>query len=202
MKIVKAQLERIAVNKKQYPAENLPEIAFAGRSNVGKSSFINSMVNRSNLARTSGKPGKTRTINFYNINDELRFVDLPGYGYAKVSKKEREKWGYIIEEYLNFRPNLVEVVLLVDIRHEPTDQDLLMYNWIKSFDYTGLVIATKADKISRGRYQKNIKIIKNKLNINDTELIIPYSSSKNINRDKLWAIFQDIIKKSKEQQSK
>ena len=116
--------------------------------------------------------------------------------------KEREKWGYIIEEYLNFRPNLVEVVLLVDIRHEPTDQDLLMYNWIKSFDYTGLVIATKADKISRGRYQKNIKIIKNKLNINDTELIIPYSSSKNINRDKLWAIFQDIIKKSKEQQSK
>ncbi|NLW22966.1 MAG: YihA family ribosome biogenesis GTP-binding protein [Tissierellia bacterium] len=202
MKIVKAQLERIAVNKKQYPAENLPEIAFAGRSNVGKSSFINSMVNRSNLARTSGKPGKTRTINFYNINDELRFVDLPGYGYAKVSKKEREKWGYIIEEYLNFRPNLVEVVLLVDIRHEPTDQDLLMYNWIKSFDYTGLVIATKVDKISRGRYQKNIKIIKNKLNINDTELIIPYSSSKNINRDKLWAIFQDIIKKSKEQQSK
>src|SRR5690554_3566716 len=167
MKITDAQLEKIAVNKTQYPDENLYEIAFAGRSNVGKSSFINSMVNRTNLARTSGKPGKTRTINFYNINEEFRFVDLPGYGYAQVSKREKEKWGYIIEEYLNSRPNLLEVVLLVDIRREPTDQDLLMYNWINTFNFTGIVIATKADKITRGKYHQNIKIIKNKLKIRD-----------------------------------
>jgi GTP-binding protein len=202
MKIIKAKLEKIAVNSKQYPDDNLLEIAFAGRSNVGKSSFINSMVNKNNLARTSGKPGKTRTINFYNINEEFRFVDLPGYGYAQVSKKEKEKWGYIIEEYLTNRKNLAEVVLLVDIRHEPTEQDLIMYNWIKTFNFIGIVIATKADKISKGKYQSNIKIIKNKLNIKDTDLIIPYSSSKKINKDKVWEIFETLLMNKKEQQSK
>ena len=130
MKIFKAELERVAVKPNQYPDTNLPEIAFAGRSNVGKSSFINSLVNRKSLARTSGKPGKTRTINFYNINDEFRLVDLPGYGYAKVSKEEKEKWGYIIEEYLNNRENLVEVIQLVDIRHSPTKEDIMMHNWL------------------------------------------------------------------------
>ncbi len=119
------------------------------------------MVNRKNLARTSGKPGKTRTINFYNINDQFRFVDLPGYGYAQVSKSEKEKWGgYIIDEYLNYRENLVDVILLLDIRHEPTELDLMMYNWIKSFGFTGLVIATKADKITRGKYQSHINMLK------------------------------------------
>ncbi len=201
MKIIKAELERIAVNKKQYPEEDLFEIAFAGRSNVGKSSFINSMVNRNNLARTSGKPGKTRTINFYNINEQFRFVDLPGYGYAQVSKTEKDKWGYIIEEYLNNRKNLVEVVLLVDIRHEPTEQDLIMYNWIKTFDFTGIVIATKADKISKGKYQANIKDIKNKLKIKDTNLIMPYSSLKKTNKDMVWQRFEEILIKEKEQQS-
>lgn len=201
MKINKAELERVAVNKKQYPDESLVEIAFAGRSNVGKSSFINSMVNRNNLARTSGKPGKTRTINFYNINEEFRFVDLPGYGYAQVSKTEKERWGHIIEEYLNTRKNLVEVILLVDIRHEPTDQDLLMYNWIKTFNFNGIVIATKADKISRGKYQSNIKVIKNKLSIKDTNLIIPYSSSNRTNKDKVWKCLQEIFTKNKEQPS-
>ena len=201
MKITKAELERIAVNKKQYPEEDLFEIAFAGRSNVGKSSFINSMVNRNNLARTSGKPGKTRTINFYNINEQFRFVDLPGYGYAQVSKKEKDKWGYIIEEYLNNRKNLVEVVLLVDIRHEPTEQDLMMYNWIKTFDFTGIVIATKADKISKGKYQANIKDIKNKLKIKDTNLIMPYSSLKKTNKDMVWQRFEEILIKEREQQS-
>ncbi|QQY79317.1 GTP-binding protein [Keratinibaculum paraultunense] len=191
MKIRKAQLEKIAVNKKQYPSPHLPEIAFAGRSNVGKSSFINSMVNRKDLARISGKPGKTRTINFYNINDQFRFVDLPGYGYAKVSKAEKEKWGPIIEEYLSNRENLIEVILLVDMRHEPTELDLMMYNWIKFFGYSGLVIATKADKISKGKYQSNINMIKNKLNIEDPELIIPYSSAKNINKDLVWKILED-----------
>ncbi|HSH35026.1 ribosome biogenesis GTP-binding protein YihA/YsxC [Schnuerera sp.] len=202
MKIINAQLEKIAVNQKQYPNANLPEIAFAGRSNVGKSSFINSMLNRTNLARTSGKPGKTRTINFYNINEEFRFVDLPGYGYAQVSKKEKDKWGYIIEEYLNTRKNLVEIIQLVDIRHEPTEQDLIMYNWIKTFNFTGIIIATKADKISKGKYQGNLKIIKNKLEIQDPNLIIPYSSSKKINKDKVWSVFKDILMKNKEQQSK
>jgi GTP-binding protein len=193
MKIVKAELERIAVSKNQYPDESLPEIAFAGRSNVGKSSFINSMVNRTSLAKVSGKPGKTRTINFYNINDEFRLVDLPGYGYAQVSKSEKDKWGRMIEEYLNLRENLLEVILLVDIRHEPTAQDVQMYNWIKSFEFTGLVIATKADKISKGKYQRNIKIIKDKLNISDANTIIPYSSVDKTNKEKIWDIIKDIV---------
>lgn len=193
MKITKSDLHAIAVEPKQYPKDELPEIAFAGRSNVGKSSFINSMINRKNLARTSGKPGKTRTINFYIINDRFRFVDLPGYGYAQVSKEERKKWGEIIEKFLVTRENLREVILIVDIRHEPTEQDLMMYDWIKSFGYAGIVIATKADKISKGNYQKQVKIVKNKLGIKDSNLIIPYSSEKNINKDEVWSIFKQIV---------
>ena len=200
MKINKADLERIAVNKKQYPDSSLPEIAFAGRSNVGKSSFINSMVNRTNLARTSGKPGKTRTINFYNINDQFRFVDLPGYGYAQVSKSEKAKWGHIIEEYLSSRQNLLEVVLLVDIRHEPTELDLMMYNWIKTFGFTGLVIATKADKLSKGKYQANMKIIRNKLGIKDINIILPYSSTKKINREEIWERLGKLLMDNQRQQ--
>ena len=192
MKILKAELERVAVSKNQYPKDDLLEIALVGRSNVGKSSFINSMVNRKNLARTSAKPGKTRTINFYNINNELRLVDLPGYGYAKVSKKEREKWGKIIEEYLNTRENLIEVILLVDIRHEPTELDVIMYNWIKSYNFKGLVIATKADKISKGKYQKHIKLIKNRLGVDDANLIIPYSAVDKLNSQKVWQIIKDL----------
>lgn len=193
MKIVKSDLHAIAVGPKQYPEDELPEIAFAGRSNVGKSSFINSMINRANLARTSGKPGKTRTINFYIINDSFRFVDLPGYGYAQVSKSEKEKWGHIIEEYLRDRKNLKEIVLIVDIRHEPTNQDLMMYEWIKSFGFTGFVIATKADKISRGNIQKHLKIIRTKLGIKDLNLVIPYSSSNKTNVEKVWEIFEDVL---------
>ena len=194
MKIIKSELDAIAVEPNQYPKDPLPEIAFAGRSNVGKSSFINSMINRRNLARTSGKPGKTRTINFYIINDNFRFVDLPGYGYAQVSKAEKEKWGIIIEKFLVNRKDLKEVVLIVDIRHEPTAQDVMMYKWIKSFGHRGIVIATKADKISKGNYQRQIKTIKNKLEIENTDLIIPYSSEKNINKDEVWKIFEEIIK--------
>ncbi|GFN36526.1 putative GTP-binding protein EngB [Tepidimicrobium xylanilyticum] len=200
--MIKAELEKIAVNVKQYPDDRLPEIALVGRSNVGKSSFINSLLNRKNLAKTSSKPGKTRTINFYNIDGRLRLVDLPGYGFAQVSKKEKERWGYIIEEYLNTRRNLVEVIQLVDIRHEPTEQDLMMYNWIRTFGFAGIVIATKADKISKGKYQKNIKIIKDKLQIEDLNLILPYSSSNYINRDKIWSLIQNILIKKEEQLSK
>ena len=194
MKIIKSDLQAIAVGPNQYPEDDLVEIAFAGRSNVGKSSFINSMINRANLARTSGKPGKTRTINFYIINDSFRFVDLPGYGFAHVSKAEREKWGIIIDEYLTNRENLKEIVLIVDIRHEPSEQDLMMYNWIKSFGYDGIVIATKADKIGKTRYQKHLNIIKKKLDIKDESLIIPYSSDKKINKEKAWGILEEKLK--------
>lgn len=199
MKIIKSDLHAIAVNPSQYPQDELKEIAFAGRSNVGKSSFINSMINRANLARTSGKPGKTRTINFYIINDDFRFVDLPGYGYAQVSKVEREKWGIIIERYLQERENLQEVVLVVDIRHEPTEQDLQMYNWIKSFGYRGIVIATKADKISRGKYQRHIKIVREKLGVKDSSLIIPYSADKKTNKDLVWKLFEEVLDINKDQ---
>lgn len=199
MKIIKSDLHAIAVGPNQYPNDELPEIAFAGRSNVGKSSFINSMLNRNNLARTSGKPGKTRTINFYIINDSFRLVDLPGYGYAKVSKTEKDKWGKIIEEYLVKRENLKEIVLIVDIRHEPTNQDLQMYQWIKSFGYKGYVIATKADKISKANWQKHTKVIRNKLGIKDMDLVIPYSSDKKINIEYMWDIFAPILGQEKDQ---
>lgn len=199
MKISKSDLHAIAVEPKQYPQDDLLEIALAGRSNVGKSSFINSMINRVNLARTSGKPGKTRTINFYIINESFRFVDLPGYGYAQVSKEERKKWGKIIDRYLEVRENLKEVVLIVDIRHEPSDDDLMMYQWIKSFNYRGLVIATKADKISKAKLQKHVKIIKDKLEIEDSDLIIPYSAEKKLNKDKVWTEFEKILEIKKSQ---
>lgn len=195
MKIIKADLEKIAVEKSQYPDDNLPEIVLVGRSNVGKSSFINSMVNRNNLARTSGKPGKTRTINFYNINDSFRFVDLPGYGYAKVSKKEKDKWGHIIEEYLSSRKNIKGIILLVDIRHEPTQLDVQMYSWIRSYNFEGLVVATKADKISKGKFHKHIKMVKEKLKTDSSHLIIPYSSASKINKDKVWDGIESILNK-------
>lgn len=193
MKIISSDLHAIAVQREQYPEDELPEIAFAGRSNVGKSSFINSMINRKNLARTSGKPGKTRTINFYIINDSFRFVDLPGYGYARVSKSEQEKWGTIIETYLSNRKNLKEIVLIVDIRHSPTEQDVTMYKWIRSFGYDGIVVATKADKISKGNIQKHIKIIKEKLGVEDKSLIIPYSSTNKTNIEEAWTLFESLI---------
>lgn len=194
MKIIKSDLHAIAVNPSQYPQDELPEIAFAGRSNVGKSSFINSMINRKNLARTSGKPGKTRTINFYIINDEFRFVDLPGYGYAQVSKEEQKKWGDIIDKYLTNRDNLREIILIVDMRHEPTAQDLMMYNWIKAFGFSGIVLATKADKISKGSWQKNLKVIRQKLDIKDANLVIPYSSENKTNKEEVWSILSEKLR--------
>lgn len=201
MRINKAELLRMAVSKEQYPKDNLFEIAFAGRSNVGKSSLINTLVNRSNLARTSSTPGKTQTINFYNMNDEFRFVDLPGYGYAKVSKVEREKWGQIIEEYLHFRENLIEVILLLDIRHEPGEHDRFMYNWIKTYGFNGIIVATKSDKIGKTQWEKHIKVIQDKLGVENRELIIPFSAEKKINADKVWATIEEIIRVNKEQQS-
>ena len=194
MKINKADLEKVAVEEKQYPAMNLPEFAFAGRSNVGKSSFINAMLNRKNLARTSSTPGKTRTINFYKVNDDLRLVDLPGYGYAKVAKSEKEKWAGIINRYLENRENLLETILLVDIRHEPTALDKQMYDYIIDSGFSGIVIATKKDKIKRSQVDKHVSIIAKKLGVEHRENIIPFSSEKKDEVKDMWFIFEDMIR--------
>lgn len=186
LKVNSAEITMSAVKKSQYPDEGIPEIALAGRSNVGKSSIVNTLLARKNFARTSSTPGKTRTINFYLINNEFYFVDLPGYGYAKVSKSEKEKWGDIMQMYLNDRKELCAILLLVDIRHEPTEDDRLMYDWIKHYGYDCIVVATKADKISKGQYMKHISIIRNALDMDEDDKVIPTSSSKNIGITKLW----------------
>lgn len=189
MKFKSIELEQVAGFKSQWPSENIEEIAFVGRSNVGKSSFINAFLGRKSLAKTSSIPGKTRTINFYNIDKKFRLVDLPGYGYAKVSKKEKEKWDKLINEYLHDRENLKEVFLLVDIRHEPTDLDRQMYEWIIESGFTGFIIATKYDKISKNQLQKHIKAIMKKLDIEDEGLIFAYSSE---NKHNLGVIHEQI----------
>jgi len=193
VKIKKSELLITAGRPDQYPNTSCKEIAFAGKSNVGKSSLINALLERKNLARTSGAPGKTRTVNFYSVNDEeLVIVDLPGYGYARVSKKEKEKWKKMIESYLYKRDQLREVILLIDIRHEPGENDVIMYDWIKSFGFSGLVIATKADKISKSKVSKNLKIIKNKLSINEEGLIMPFSSENKMNKEEILYLIDNI----------
>ena len=193
MNLNNAKLEKVSVHKDTYPDENLMEIAFAGRSNVGKSSFINSMLGRKNLARTSSSPGKTRTINFYNIDEKLRLVDLPGYGYAKVSKEEKYSWAKIINEYLESRENLKEVFLLVDIRHDPTKQDIEMFRFIKEAGFVGIVIATKSDKISKSKAITQIKNIAKVLKIENTDYIIPYSSVDKNMVDEMWMVIKDLL---------
>lgn len=178
MIVKKSDLEAVAVRPNQYPEGNIKEIAFAGRSNVGKSSLLNLLTGRKNLARVSGNPGKTRTINFYLINDEFRIVDLPGYGYAKVSKSVSEGWGEMMEMYLENRPNLLKVVQLVDIRHAPSKQDIEMYNYLRHYGLDGIVAATKADKISRNQLQKQIKLIRQTLKLSLDDKVIPVSSLK------------------------
>lgn len=193
MNLNNAKLENVSVHRDTYPDENLMEIAFAGRSNVGKSSFINSMLGRKNLARTSSSPGKTRTINFYNIDEKLRLVDLPGYGYAKVSKEEKSSWGKIINEYLESRENLKEVFLLVDIRHDPTAQDKEMFRFIKEAGFSGIVVATKSDKMSKSKALNQIKNIAKVLKIENTDYIIPYSSVDKNMVDEMWMIIKDLL---------
>jgi len=175
-----------AVSSSQYPEGDLPEIAFAGRSNVGKSSLINSLLNRKKLVKVSSNPGKTRTINFFMINEELVLVDLPGYGYAAVSKAEKLKWASMIEEYLINRENLKSVVLLVDIRHKPTSDDKMMYDFIKHYRGRVIVVATKRDKISNNALFKYIRIIKETLGTDERDVIIPYSSENHSGREELW----------------
>ena len=193
MKIKSVNLEQVAGFASQFPNDNFEEIAFAGRSNVGKSSFINSFLDKKNLAKTSSKPGKTKTINFYKINDKFRLVDLPGYGYAKVSKKEKEKWNNLIHKYLYERENLKEVFLLVDIRHAPTKQDKEMYDWIIDSGFTGFVIATKYDKIPKTHLKKHIKEIMKTLNIDDEGLIFAYSSITSHNKNVLLEQVEVIV---------
>lgn len=182
-----------AVKKAQYPDTGLTEVALSGRSNIGKSTFINSMIGRKNMARTSQQPGKTQTLNFYNIDEQLIFVDVPGYGYAKVSKVQREKFGKMIEEYITQRENLKLVIQLVDLRHQPTEDDVLMYNYLKHFDIPTLVICTKEDKIAKGKVQKHIKRIKDKLELEPGDNIISYSSIKNSKQQEIWNFIETYI---------
>ncbi|MEX6261628.1 ribosome biogenesis GTP-binding protein YihA/YsxC [Staphylococcus haemolyticus] len=182
-----------AVQEAQYPDTGLSEVALSGRSNVGKSSFINSMIGRKNMARTSQQPGKTQTLNFFNIDDQLIFVDVPGYGYAKVSKSQREKFGKMIEEYLTMRESLKLVIQLVDLRHNPTEDDILMYNYLKHFDIPTLVICTKEDKIAKGKIQKHIKNIKEKLDLDPDDTIISYSSIQNTKQQQIWDLIANYL---------
>ena len=193
MIIKKAELEAVAVKKSQYPEDCMAEIAFAGRSNVGKSSLLNLLTGRKSLARVSGSPGKTRTINFYRINDEFRIVDLPGYGYAKVSKSVTENWGDMMEEYFQNRNGLRKVVQLVDIRHAPSAKDVQMYQYLRHYGLDGLVVATKADKVSRNELAKCLKVIGQSLKLGPDDLIIPVSALKRSGHDRLLEEIEKIL---------
>ena len=193
MKVTEAEIVISAVSKKQYPETHMPEIALAGRSNVGKSSFINKMINRKNLVRTSQKPGKTQTLNFYKINDRFHFVDVPGYGYAKVSKKERNAWGVMLEEYFTERENLKAVVLLVDIRHEPTKDDVAMYEFLKHYELPVVVVATKLDKIPKGKRVQHIKRAANKLQLLQEDIILPFSSETGEGKEEAWGVLKKFL---------
>lgn len=193
MVIKSAELETVCGITSKLPDNQLPEIAFAGKSNVGKSSLINGLLNRKSLARTSSSPGKTQTINFYNINKEIYFVDLPGYGYAKVSQEIRNKWGKMIERYLHTSRQLKLVFLLVDIRHAPGENDKTMYDWIVANGYTPVIIATKLDKIKRSELLKNLKVIREKLNLDNETKIIPFSAVSKQGRDDIWEFIQTTI---------
>lgn len=186
MKVNNAEIVISAVKPEQYPDSSLPEFALAGRSNVGKSSFINKMLNRKALARISSKPGKTQTLNFYIIEDSLYFVDVPGYGYAKVSKTERAAWGKMIETYITTRKQLKAVILIVDLRHPPSADDRMMYDFLKHYQIPCIVIATKADKIPKGKWQKHLKITKENLEFDPHDDIIIFSSETGEGKDAAW----------------
>ncbi|MEC0241605.1 ribosome biogenesis GTP-binding protein YihA/YsxC [Paenibacillus dokdonensis] len=192
MKVTQAEFVISAVGPDQYPEDALPEIALAGRSNVGKSSLINRMINRKNLARTSSTPGKTQHLNYYRINEELYFVDFPGYGYAKVSKTQRQVWGKMIERYLLERETLKMVLLIVDLRHPPSKDDELMYDWLKHYEIPICVVATKADKIPKSRWQKHVKQMKEGLLMRKTDSFVMYSSETGVGKDELWAHIESI----------
>ena len=190
MVIKNVSLDIVCGITSKLPDTNRPEVAFAGKSNVGKSSLINGLMNRKSLARTSAQPGKTQTINFYNINEAMYLVDLPGYGYAKVSQSEKEKWGKMIERYLKNSAMLKMVFLLIDIRHEPSANDKMMYEWIVSQGFNPVIIATKLDKIKRSQKDKQIKIVKEGLGVLPGTVVIPFSSVTKQGRDEIWELVE------------
>ncbi|MCL2574537.1 MAG: ribosome biogenesis GTP-binding protein YihA/YsxC [Defluviitaleaceae bacterium] len=193
MKINNVTLEAVAVEPKGFPESGLPEIAFVGRSNVGKSSLINALINRKALARVSKQPGKTRTINFYNIENNLYFVDLPGYGYAKASKAELAKWGPMIEGYLKKREQLKCIIQLIDIRHPPSALDMQMYEWLRHYGFKMIFVLTKLDKIKRSQVDKHIKVIRTALNLSTGDTFLPFSSETKQGREELLTKIQELI---------
>lgn len=197
MVIKNVSLETVIGVTSKIPENKMMEIAFAGKSNVGKSSLINALMNRKSLARTSAQPGKTQTINFYNINNELYFVDLPGYGYAKVSREEKEKWGKMIEKYLHQSKVLKAVFLLIDIRHDPSANDKQMYDWILSNGFHPIVIATKADKINRSQLQKQIKAVRQGLAVDQDTIVIPFSAQTKQGRDEIYELIDKMMEQMK-----
>ena len=196
MIIKKAELETVCGIGSRIPESSRPEVAFAGKSNVGKSSLINGLLNRKSLARTSSQPGKTQTINYYNVNDMLYLVDLPGYGYAKVSEEVREKWGRMIERYLHGSRQLKAVFLLVDIRHAPSENDRTMYQWILYQGYEPVIIATKLDKIKRSQVSRQLKILKEGLEVKPGTKMIPFSAETRKGRDEIWELIEDVTKEA------
>lgn len=193
MEVNNVSLAAVGVKLSQYPTDDKPEIAFAGKSNVGKSTLINALVRRRALARTSSQPGKTRTINFYNVEDKMYIVDLPGYGYAKAPKTEIEKWGKMIEEYLNKREQLKGIVLLIDSRHEPGANDRQMYEWLKYYGYDIIIAATKTDKLNRSQVPKQMALIKNSLGLKEGDVLVPFSGVTKSGKDELWEAIEKLI---------
>lgn len=190
MVIRSINLETVCGVTSKLPENDKPEVAFAGKSNVGKSSLINALMNRKSYARISATPGKTQTINFYNINDEMYLVDLPGYGYARVSEKEKERWGKMIERYLHGSAQLKAVFLLIDIRHDPSANDRMMYKWVVEQGYNPIIIATKLDKIKRSQVQKHVKMLKEGLDLVPGTKVIPFSSQTKQGRDEIWELIE------------
>ena len=195
MIIKSVNLETVCGVTSTLPVNEKPEFAFAGKSNVGKSSLINALMNRKSYARTSAQPGKTQTINFYNINDSFYYVDLPGYGYAKVSQSEKEKWGAMVERYLHRSRQLCQIFLLVDIRHEPGNNDKMMYDWILHNGYRPVIIATKLDKINRSQVQKQVKQMRAGLGLSQEDWLIPFSAETKQGREEIWSLIEETCDK-------
>ena len=193
MVIREASLETVCGITSTLPANSAPEVAFAGKSNVGKSSLINALLNRKALARTSGQPGKTQTINFYKVNQELYLVDLPGYGYAMVPRQTQEKWGKMIERYLHTSKQLRRVFLLVDIRHEPSENDRMMYEWIVHNGYEPVIVATKLDKINRSQRQRHVRMVREGLKARPGTVLLPFSAQTKEGREELWALIEECL---------
>lgn len=193
MEVKNTSLAAIGTNFSHYPVDGRIEIAFAGKSNVGKSTLINAILGRKALARTSSNPGKTRTINFYDVNGQMYVVDLPGYGYAKAPKTEIAKWGQMIEEYLEKREELRAIILLIDIRHEPGKNDILMYEWLKHYGYDIIIAATKSDKLNRSQVPKHLSVIRKTLGLGAEDVLIPFSGEKKTGVDELWSVIEKYL---------